>query len=286
MSEFVIAWDLETVPDLACVARVHRLNEPEDDVCREALGEKFPKHVFHKIACIGALVAERTPSRWEVRSLGAPHMGQRSEAELIQAFVDRVDELRPCLVTFNGSSFDMPVLRYRAMMNSISAPGFERRPYFHRYSDHHIDLCDALACYSSQGKLALDAICCALGLPGKPEGMSGSEVDRYVREGRIGDISAYCEIDVVATYRVWLRYELFRGRLTKNEFEASESSLLEFISERVSVKPHLQHTLQQSIPSRSTMVSNTPDANDGLGFPLPADEAFQEIGTGLRAAEL
>ena len=71
MSDWVIAWDLETVPDLACVARVNHLDETDDDGCREALGEKFPEHIFHKIACIGALVAERSDSGWQVRSLGA-----------------------------------------------------------------------------------------------------------------------------------------------------------------------------------------------------------------------
>jgi hypothetical protein len=35
-------------------------------------------------------------------ALGAPHVGDRSEAELIQAFVDRIAELNPQLVTFNG----------------------------------------------------------------------------------------------------------------------------------------------------------------------------------------
>jgi hypothetical protein len=74
VSEFVVAWDLESVPDLSCVARVHKLDETDEDGCRETLGEKFPKHVFHKVACIGALVAERTPTGWEVRSLGAPHV--------------------------------------------------------------------------------------------------------------------------------------------------------------------------------------------------------------------
>lgn len=41
--------------------------------------------------------------------------------------------------------------------------------------------------------------------------MSGSEVEKYYREGRIREIADYCETDVVNTYRVWLRYELFRG---------------------------------------------------------------------------
>ena len=84
--------------------------------------------------------------------------------------MDRVNDLRPCLVSFNGASFDLPVLRYRAMMNRVAAPGLECRNDFHRYSESHVDLCDVLSCYSSPGKLKLDALCCALGLPGKPDG--------------------------------------------------------------------------------------------------------------------
>jgi Predicted 3'-5' exonuclease related to the exonuclease domain of PolB len=38
------------------------------------------------------------------------------------AFCDKVS-LTPQLVTFNGNSFDLPVLRYRAMVHGISAPG-------------------------------------------------------------------------------------------------------------------------------------------------------------------
>jgi hypothetical protein len=49
------------------------------------------------------------------------------------------------------------------------------------------------------------------------------------REGRIREIAEDCETDVVNTYRVWLRYELFRGRLTDAEFQGSENNLVEFI---------------------------------------------------------
>jgi hypothetical protein len=34
---------------------------------------------------------------------------------------------------------------------------------------------------------------------------------RYFREGKIKEIAEYCETDVVGTYQVWLRYELFRA---------------------------------------------------------------------------
>ena len=56
-----------------------------------------------------------------------------------------------------------------------------------------------------------------MGMPGKPEGIDGNEVERYFLEGRVKEIAEYCETDVVNTYRVWLRYELFRGRLSDSE---------------------------------------------------------------------
>ena len=78
-----------------------------------------------------------------------------------------------------------------------------------------------------------------MGLPGKPDGMSGGEVEKYYRDGRIGDIAEYCKSDVVNTYRVWLRYELFRGRLTDAGFQASEASLVDFIKARGNTKSYL-----------------------------------------------
>jgi predicted PolB exonuclease-like 3'-5' exonuclease len=58
-------------------------------------------------------------------------------------------------------------------------------------------------------------------------------------KGRIQDIADYCESDVVNTYQVWLRYELFCGRLTDTAFQASEMNLTEFIKPRSDAKPHL-----------------------------------------------
>src|SRR5215207_6269634 len=103
--DHVLVWDLETVPDLPCVARVNGFDERDEAAAREALGEKFPKHIFHKIVCIGALIAERVEGVWIVRSLGAPNVNERSEAELIQTFVDRIAEFRPQLVGFNTGGF-------------------------------------------------------------------------------------------------------------------------------------------------------------------------------------
>src|SRR5690349_2727011 len=108
MDDYLIAWDIETVPDLSAVARAHDLEEHDIAAARAVLGEKFPKHPWHQIVCIGALIAARSAEGWQVLSLGAPHVGARSEADLITAFVSRIAELEPRLITFNGNAFDLP----------------------------------------------------------------------------------------------------------------------------------------------------------------------------------
>ena len=77
------------------------------------------------------------------------------------------------------------------------------------------------------------------GLPGKPDGISGGDVDAFYRSGRIREIAEYCESDVVNTYRIWLRHELFRGRLSTGGSQASEAGLVDFIKARCNTKPHL-----------------------------------------------
>jgi predicted PolB exonuclease-like 3'-5' exonuclease len=235
----IIVWDIETVPDLKGFAAANGLDAKGDDEIRAAIGDKFPKHIYHSIICIGALVAHREDGRWVVAALGAPHAGERTEKALISSFVERIAELSPQLVTFNGSSFDLPVLRYRALVHGVTAPGLSARPYFNRYTEDAVDLCDVLSSFNSQAKVTLHELCRVMGLPGKPDGISGADVERYHREGRIREIAEYCESDVVNTYRVWLRHELFRGRLSATEFEASEVALVDFIKARGNTKPHL-----------------------------------------------
>lgn len=71
-----------------------------------------------------------------------------------------------------------------------------------------------------------------MGIPGKPDGWSGGDVEAYFRDGKIDEIAAYCESDVINTYRLWLRHELFRGRLDQTKYDESQRRLSAFLETR------------------------------------------------------
>jgi hypothetical protein len=73
MKANLIVWDLETVPDIDGFAAANDLVGKSDVEVREAIGDKFPKHIYHSIVCIGALIAHREPDCWAVDAVGAPH---------------------------------------------------------------------------------------------------------------------------------------------------------------------------------------------------------------------
>jgi hypothetical protein len=52
----VIVWDLETVPDLHGFAAANGLIGKTEENIREAIDDKFPKHIYHSIVCIGTLI--------------------------------------------------------------------------------------------------------------------------------------------------------------------------------------------------------------------------------------
>ena len=62
----VIVWDIETVPDLKGFAAANGHDGRGDDEIRAAMGDKFPKHIYHSIICIGALIAHQGGGRWTI----------------------------------------------------------------------------------------------------------------------------------------------------------------------------------------------------------------------------
>ena len=229
MNDRVLVFDLETVPDVAGFARAENMTSHPEREVRRQMGEKVARQLFQRIVCIASLAVQRTDGVWRPTSLDSPHQPAENERALIEDFIARLGEA-PRLVTFNGHAFDLPVLRYRAMLHAVPAPGFAARPYFDRTGADTIDLCDLLSAQERHARASLDELARLLELPGKPAGVDGQAVEGMFAEGKHDEIAAYCRSDVVNTYRCWLRYELFCGRLDGAQFTASEKALADFLS--------------------------------------------------------
>jgi predicted PolB exonuclease-like 3'-5' exonuclease len=234
----VLAFDLETVPDLEGIRKLGSLpaDLPDADVAegyaqsrRSQTGSDFAPPYLMKVVAIAC--ALRRADGLKVWSVGEPGEG---EADLVRRFFEGIEKLSPQLVSWNGSGFDLPVLHHRAMILGVSAPRywdwgdddreFKFNNYLGRYHTRHLDLMDVLAAYQPRAFAPLDAMAKLCGFPGKV-GMDGSAVAGAVLRGAIDDVRRYCETDALNTYLLYQRFRLMRGELTAGAY-AQEISLV------------------------------------------------------------
>ena len=228
----VLVFDIETVPDVAGLRRLHGLDATIPDVQvadmafqlrRQATGNDFLPLYLQRVIVISCALTERGDS-FKVWSLAG-----ESEGELIQRFYEGIEKYTPQLVSWNGGGFDLPVLHYRGLIHGVKAPrywdlgeddrDFKWNNYISRYHSRHLDLMDLLALYQGRANAPLSDLAQLMGLPGKL-GMDGSEVWGAYQAGKLAEIRNYCETDVVNTYLIYLRFQLMRGVLTEAQLRS------------------------------------------------------------------
>jgi len=227
----VLVFDIETIPDVAGLRRVHDAPDSVDDAGllewvaqqrRAQSGNDFLPLQFQRVVAIAC--ALRDASTFRVWSLGEAGDG---EADLIRRFFDGIERFTPPIVSWNGSGFDLPVLHYRAMVHAISAArywdwgdedkDFRFNNYLNRYHTRHLDLMDVLSAFQPRAAASLDAMARLCGFPGKL-GMDGSAVYASVMAGEIDSVRRYCETDVMNTYLLFLRFQRLRGVLSAEDY--------------------------------------------------------------------
>jgi 3'-5' exonuclease len=228
----VLAFDIETVPDVAGLRRLRDIDPrvPDRDVAEFAFRERrartgndfLPLHLQRVVAIACAL---REGESFRVWSLGSADSG---EADIIGRFFEGIDKYTPQLVSWNGGGFDLPVLHYRSLVHGVCAPRywdmgeddreFRFNNYISRYHTRHTDLMDLLSMYQPRAAAPLDELAQLLGFPGKL-GMDGSAVYTAYLDGKLEEIRRYCETDVMNTYLLYCRYQKMRGGFTDHEYD-------------------------------------------------------------------
>ena len=246
MLNSLLVFDIETIPDVNVCQNLLGISEDSSiEEKRDALTKyhleitngqnPFLRQPFHKVIAISFLLCSISyKDGYEIFTLQEIRSGgtlDSNEKELVKGFFNYISEKKPRLVSFNGRTFDMPVLKYRAMVHGIQAEYFHKagdkwNSYNQRYSsDWHCDLLESLSDFGASARVKMNEVCAALNLPGKI-GVDGSQVMSLYDSEKLQEIRDYCETDVINTYLIYLRFMHHQGRVTTESHNKSIEKLL------------------------------------------------------------
>jgi predicted PolB exonuclease-like 3'-5' exonuclease len=223
-----LVMDIETVPD----GELYKA--PDAPAGTE---KPFPPLYAHRPIVIGVLWLDEHYVFQRVGVIGE----HDDEFGMLNDFSSFVEQRRPHLVTFNGRSFDLPVIMLRCLRHGVPLRFFfNDKDYRYRYSDAgHIDLYDFLSEHGAARVGSLDAIAHVIGLPGKV-GVDGSQVEGLYTAGQIQLIKNYCLMDVAQTAFVLLRYRLLQGALDRDSYRRVAQGLFDALAADGRVAPVLE----------------------------------------------
>jgi len=194
------------------------------EIFKEKTGSEFLPVCFHRVVSISAVMADGFGRFLRVSTLDG-----ESERDKIAKFLTFIEDFNPRLVSFNGRGFDLPMIMARAMCYDLSAAAYfetndrdnnksKWENYRSRYDGRfHLDLLDHISDFGAVRGLKLDHICASVGLPGKYD-VHGDQVLQLYYAGEQAKIDEYCRSDVLNTYWLFLKYELLRGKITKDDY--------------------------------------------------------------------
>ncbi|WFW29900.1 MAG: 3'-5' exonuclease [Wolbachia endosymbiont of Menacanthus eurysternus] len=244
MFNSLLVFDIETIPDLKSgkdLLNVYgNISENKKDALKCSFGitngqNLFLRQLFHKIIVIGFLFCDIScKNGYEVftlQEIKSDSILDINEKELVKGFFDCISKKRPRLVSFNGRAFDIPVLKYRAIIYGVRGEHFYKagdkwNNYNQRYSsDWHCDLLESLSDFGASTRVKMNEVCAVFDLPGKID-VDGSQVIDLYNSGRVREIREYCEIDVVNTYLIYLKLVHFQGKISTESYNKNIEELL------------------------------------------------------------
>lgn len=250
----VLVFDIETIPDVAGIRRLHELpaDLPDHEVAEVAFqkrraqtGGDFLGPQLHKVIVVGCVLREGD-------AIKVFSIAEDSEKDTLQRFYDGIEKLVPQIVSWNGGGFDLPVMNYRSLINGVAAPkfwdqgeddkDFRWNSYLGRYHQRHLDLMDVLAMYQPRNNAPLDDVAQLAGFPGKV-GVGGAQVWSAFQAGKLAEIRAYCEADTVNTYLLYLRFQKLRGAMSVEQYRKETALLRGMLDKRP--EPHWREFLSR-----------------------------------------
>ncbi len=159
-----------------------------------------------------ALAVARGVSELEtvVQSLCVWGKFQDDAGEATNALNEKLDEVPASMhnaitiVGHNLQSFDIRFLWQRYVVNGIRPHAIISAAVHAKSYDSRVF--DTMTHFAGWGnRISLDKLCLALSIPSPKGDMDGSMVGKYVADGRIAEVAAYCKKDVIATREAYKR---------------------------------------------------------------------------------
>lgn len=155
----------------------------------EKFENKYWRSFFgSKIVCAGVGLVDI--DKWEVRDV---EVYEGEEASIVKELSEYVGSYQPwTLVTYNGKSFDWPVVTYVASKHKIKIPSYK----------WHVDLMKEMQ--NGMGYLtSLKEACRLFGIK-RESGVDGSQVADLFATGKVKEIADYQRDDVIITGKLAL----------------------------------------------------------------------------------
>ena len=252
-----LVFDIESIADGAAVGKIRYPNdamEPLEAVerYRRELMEKFDRdfvpYTFQLPVSIAVAKVDASFRLLDLVCLDEPEYRPHILTE--NFWRGWSSYRRPTLVSFNGRTFDIPLLELAAFRFGISipewfnlsAPTYEQSR--HRFNwNSHLDLHDVLTNHgASRFTGGLNLAANHLGKPGKLD-VQGHMVQDMYHEGRLAEINDYCRCDVLDTYFVFLRVNVMFGRLTLDQEQSLVAETRTWLEQRSDEYPIYQDYL-------------------------------------------
>lgn len=138
---------------------------------------------------------------------------------IVDSYYERVP-----IVTFNGKSFDLPVMLFRAIQQDVPIDLKTYDELTYRYQNqHHYDLLQMLSGWEKNKWHKLDFYLKLFGLQDKND-MDGSMVYPLYQAGEHDKIKEYCRNDVIANCELFTRVEPWIVRKKEEKDHVTEST--------------------------------------------------------------
>lgn len=245
-----LVFDLESVADAPLVSRLRypgQSVEPAEAVrrYRAELIEKYASDFIpYTYQLPASIVVAKVAQDFRLIDLVALDEPQFRPHIITEKFWRGWDAYRrPTLVSFNGRTFDVPLLELAAFRYGLPLAGWfggvksYEQPRNRYNNEAHLDLHDVLTNYgASRFSGGLNLAANLLGKPGKMD-VQGYMVQDLWNEGRLAEINDYCRCDVLDTYFVFLRAMILLGHLTLDEEQQIVGETKQWLEERVEQTP-------------------------------------------------